>query len=719
MSAPAVSPVTITLPDGSKKEFEGPVTGHEIALSISEGLARAALAIVVDGRTIDLSTPIANDSDVVLLTAHQPAGLEVLRHSCTHLMAQAVKRLWPEAMLEDGPPTEDGFWYDIRTEPPIAAEDLPRIEKEMQKIAGEKLPVTRRELSRDEALAFFAERGEKYKLHIIEKLPADAVITTYTQGEFTDLCRGPHVPHTGVIKAFKLLSVAGAYWQGDPSKDQLTRVRGTAFGDKKGMKEYLELLEEAKKRDHRRLGKELGLFMTHEWAPGTFIWLGRGKILYDTLSAMSTAMHRAEGYQEVFTPMLFKKDLFETSGHWKHYRDDMFIVPGQDAATLDDAGVAEWERHISGEIEGLPEHERKRLNEALEGQTGAKERLSVLLQSETFNTRHWNLFEKRPGEFVAMSGADREVYGLKPMNCPAHMLIFRDRRRSYRELPLRISDQGVLHRNEATGTLGGLTRVRQFCQDDAHIFLAEDMIAAEITRVIGMVRRVYAAVGMDFAGVFLSTRPEKAMGAKEQWDRAEAALRQAIEANDMEYTVSEGDGAFYGPKIDFIVRDVLKREWQVATIQLDYQLPARFGLKYTAADGSEQMPVVVHRALYGSFERFIAILIEQFAGAFPTWLAPEQVRVLSISEKYVDYAKGVRDGLLAEGVRAEADLGDDKIGAKIRDAQLQKVPYMLVVGEKEQETGSVAVRSRSEGELGVMTCAEFRERIAAEKDVRF
>ncbi len=719
MSAPALSPVVITLPDGSKKEFEGPVTGLEVASSISEGLARAALAVTVNGQTLDASAPITEDAEVTILTARQPGGLEVLRHSCTHLMAQAVKRLWPGAMLEDGPPTEDGFWYDIRTEPPIAAEDLPKIEKEMQKIAGEKLPISRAELSREEAIEFFKQRSEKYKLHIIEKLPDDAVISTYTQGEFTDLCRGPHVPHTGAIKAFKLLSVAGAYWQGDPSKDQLTRVRGTAFGDKKELKEYLNFLEEAKKRDHRRLGKELGLFMTHEWAPGTFIWLGRGKTLYDTLRRMSTDLHRAEGYQEVFTPMLFKKDLFETSGHWKHYRDDMFIIPGQEATTLEDDGITEWEQRLSAEVAGLPEHEQKRLNESLEGKTDPKERLAALLQGETFNTRYWNLFEKKPGEFVLMTGADREVYGLKPMNCPSHMLIFRDRRRSYRELPLRISDQGVLHRNEATGTLGGLTRVRQFCQDDAHIFLAENMIAEEITRVIGMVRRVYTALGMEFSEVFLSTRPEKAMGTREQWNTAEAALRQAIEANRMDYTVSEGDGAFYGPKIDFIVRDVLKREWQVATIQLDYQLPARFGLKYTAPDGSEQMPVVVHRALYGSFERFIAIVIEQFAGAFPTWLAPEQVRVLSISEKYVDYAVEVRDTLLGDGVRAEADLGDDKIGAKIRDAQLQKVPYMLIVGEKERDAKSVAVRSRSEGELGVLTVDEFRERINAEKEIRF
>ncbi|MBX3727901.1 MAG: threonine--tRNA ligase [Candidatus Sumerlaeia bacterium] len=712
--------IKLTLPDGSLREFDGPVTAGEVAASIGAGLAKAALAAQVDGRTVDLDTVIDRDARIAILTSRQPEGLEVLRHSCTHLMAQAVKRLWPEAMLEDGPPTEDGFWYDIKTEPPVSPEDFARIEQTMGEIAKENLPIRRRVLDRDEAARLFESRGEKYKLDLIARIPEGDTISVYEQGEFIDLCRGPHVPSTGALRAFKLLSVAGAYWKGDARNDQLTRIRGTAFGDKKELKEYLDLLEEAKKRDHRKLGRDLELFMHHEWAPGEAIWLPKGNTVYDTLSRMSSELHRREGYLEVFTPMLFKKDLFEVSGHWKHYRDDMFIVPGQEASVLEAPEIADWAGRLATEAAGLAAHEWDRVRGALEQAGSASERLSVLLaESPTLSTKYWNLFEKKPGEFVLLTGHAREVYAIKPMNCPSHMLIFRDRRRSYRELPLRISDQGVLHRNEDSGALTGLTRVRQFCQDDAHIFLSEEMIAEEIARVIGMVRRVYQPFGLEFCRVYLSTRPEKAMGSKEQWTRAEQALQQAIEANGMDYRINAGDGAFYGPKIDFIVRDALRREYQVATIQLDYQLPARFELKYTAADGSEKMPVVVHRAIYGSFERFLGIVIEHFAGAFPVWLAPVQVRVLSISEKYVDYARRVNEVLLDDGVRSEVDVRDDKVGAKIREAQLQKIPYMLVVGEKEQETGSVAVRSREKGDEGAMTLDAFRTRIGAEKALAF
>lgn len=725
MSQPAANAVEITLPDGSVRAFDGPVTGLEVAASISEGLARVALAAKVDGRVVDLAAPIAASAAVEILTSRQPEGLEVLRHSCTHLMAQAVKRLHPEAMLEDGPPTEDGFWYDIFTEKPLTPEDFPRIEKEMAAIAKEKLAIERRELSRGEALELFRGRGEKYKVAIIESLPDDAVISTYSQGEFTDLCRGPHVPHTGVFKAFKLLSTAGAYWKGDARSDQLTRVRGTAFGDKKELKEHLDLLEEAKKRDHRRLGRELGLFMHHEWAPGETFWLPKGKVVFDILRQMSTDFHRRNGYQEVFTPMLFKKDLFETSGHWKHYRDDMFIVPGQDASEMDADAVAAKAAELLAEVEAFRQEGRHgafcaEIDAASKSGAAPDALLSKLLgEGSPLAARHWNVFEKKPGLFVRLESADGEVYSLKPMNCPSHMLIFRDTRRSYRELPLRIFDQGVLHRNEASGTLSGLTRVRQFCQDDAHIFLGEEMIAEEIGRVIKMVRRIYEAIGMEFAHVFLSTRPEKAMGTKEQWDLAEASLKEAIEANGLDYQVNAGDGAFYGPKIDFIVRDCLRREFQVATVQLDYQLPARFELKYTAPDGGERRPVVVHRAIFGSFERFLGIVLEHFAGAFPVWLAPVQARVLSISDKHVEYAARVRDELLAAGVRAEADLRDDKIGAKIREAQLQKVPYMLVVGEKESAEGKVAVRTREGGDQGAMPLAEFLALIEPEKSLVF
>ncbi|MDX1972310.1 MAG: threonine--tRNA ligase [Candidatus Sumerlaeia bacterium] len=714
---PQAQPVVITLPDGSQKSFPGPVTGLEIARSIGEGLAKASYAVKVNGKTQDLNLPITADSQVSLITSRDAEALEILRHSCTHMMAQAVKRLYPNAYLEDGPPTEEGFWYDIKTVPPIGVEDFPRIEAEMEKIANEALEIRRREITRSEARELFAARNEKYKLDLIERIPEGDTISVYAQGEFVDLCRGPHLPHTGFLKNFKLLSVAGAYWKGDSRNDQLTRIRGTAFPDKKGIKEYLEIQEEAKKRDHRKLGKELGLFMHHEWAAGETIWLPKGKVMYDVLKRMSSDLHLEQDYQEVFTPMLFRKDLFETSGHWKHYRDDMFIVPGQEARMLTPAEVVEWSNKFWNEIK-----DQKNLHEELVAAKTPEERLTLMLEPRVcpqIASKYWQVFEKRAGEFILLSGSEGDVAALKPMNCPCHMLIFGDRRRSYRELPLRISDQGVLHRNEASGTLSGLTRVRQFCQDDAHIFVSEDMIAEEITRVIAMVRRVYKAVDMEFANVFLSTKPAKAMGTQEQWDRAEAALKQAIEANGMEYKINEGDGAFYGPKIDFIVRDCLKREFQVATIQLDYQLPSRFNLRYTTSDGGEAMPVVVHRALYGSFERFIGILIEHFAGAFPTWLAPEQVRVMSLSEKYITYAREVTALLKKAGIRATLDAGDEKVGAKIRDAQMQKIPYMLILGEQEQNNRTVAVRSRSEGDQGAIPIEQFLAKISAEATLSF
>lgn len=643
MSA-SVSSVKITLPDGSVKSYDGPVTPGEIAESIGSGLARAALAARINGKTVDLSTVITEDSTVSILTSKDMDSLEVLRHSCTHLMAQAIKRLRPDAMLEDGPPTEEGFWYDIKTEPPLTPEDFPAIEAEMQKIVKENLPIQRQELSRDQARELFRKRGEKYKLDLIERIPEGDTISAYQQGEFIDLCRGPHVPRTGVFKAFKLMAVAGAYWKGDAKSDQLCRVKGTAFHGEKELKDHLNLLEEAKKRDHRKLGRELELFMHHEWAPGETIWLARGNVLYTVLSQMMSDLCREEGYQEVFTPMLFKSDLFKTSGHWDHYRDNMFIV---------DAGEEDIQ------------------------------------------------------------------YALKPMNCPCHMLIFRDRKRSYRELPLRIHDQGVLHRNEASGTLSGLTRVRQFCQDDAHLFVTQEQIETEITKLIALVKRVYTLFGMDFAKIFLSTRPEVYLGEKETWDSAEKALENSIRNNNLDFTVNAGDGAFYGPKIDFIVRDCLNREWQTATIQLDYQLPARFGLKFINSQNTEEQPVVVHRAIFGSFERFIAILIEHYGGNFPVWLAPEQVRVLTISEKFEDYAREVLELLKKRGIRAEIDLSAEKIGAKISAGRNMRVPYLLIVGEKEQAGRMVSVRSQTEGDLGSKALDEFLARVESEKSTRF
>ncbi len=639
----SVAEIRIQLPDGSTKTFDRPVTPGEVAASIGSGLARAALAAKVNGRVVDLDHPITEDTELEILTSKSPEALEVLRHSCTHLMAQAVKRLHPEAMLEDGPPTEEGFWYDIRTDPPLTPEDFPAIEKEMRSIAKEALPIERQELSREEAYRIFKERGEKYKLDLIERIPEDDTISTYRQGEFIDLCRGPHVPHTGVFKAFKLLSVAGAYWKGDAENEQLCRIKGTAFPTKQELDAYLQMLEEAKRRDHRRVGRELELFMHHEWAPGEIFWLPKGHLMYRQLSRMMSDLCRQEGYDEVFTPLLFKADLFKVSGHWEHYREDMF------------------------------------------------------------------LFDDK----------DENQFALKPMNCPSHMLIFREKKRSYRELPMRIHDQGVLHRNEASGTLSGLTRVRQFCQDDAHIFLAQEQIEDEITALIGLVKRVYDLFDMQFSKVCLSTRPESYLGEKESWDQAEKALSNAIEKNQLDCTINEGDGAFYGPKIDFIVRDCLGREWQTATIQLDYQLPARFELKFINRNNEEEMPVVVHRAIFGSFERFFAILIEHYGGNFPVWLAPEQVRVLTISEKHEGYAQEVYEQLQSNGIRAEKDFSAEKIGAKIREGRMKRVPYLLVVGEKEASSRTLSVRSQQKGDLGSMPLGSFLEWINREKSAVF
>jgi threonyl-tRNA synthetase len=645
-------PITITLPDGSQRQFPGPVTAAEVAASIGAGLAKAALAATVDGALVDMGTTIERDAKLAIITAKSPEALALLRHSTAHLMAQAIKRLRPDAMLEDGPPTEDGFWYDIKTEPPLTVEDFAAIEAEMAKIAKENLPIRRRELDRAQALELFRQRGEKFKQHIIENIPDGATISVYDQGEFTDLCRGPHVPSTGVLRHFKIMAVSGAYWKGDPTKDQLCRVKGTAFASKEELEEHLRILEEARKRDHRRVGREMGLFMHHDWSPGETIWLPKGHTLYKTLADMMGRLWREEGYQQVFTPMLFKMNLFETSGHADHYRENMFIVRQKEGAPKEGGEQAEQE------------------------------------------------------------------YALKPMNCPCHMLIFREFRRSYRELPLRIADMGVLHRNEATGALSGLTRVRQFCQDDSHIFVAPEQIEGEITNLIALIKRVYRPFGLEFSKVYLSTRPESFLGEKATWDAAEAALMAALRNNGMEFRINEGDGAFYGPKIDFIVSDALRREWQTSTIQLDYQLPQRFALKYQDRDNTEKTPVVVHRAIFGSLERFLGIIIEHYAGWLPVWLAPEQVRVLTISEKSEAYGRDVMRRLLAAGVRADGDFSPEKIGSKIRDARNQRVPYMLIVGEQEAEAGKVAVRVR-EQDHGTIPFAEFLAKIDAEKAIAF
>lgn len=635
--------LSIILPDGSSRNLPVGSTGADLAASIGPRLAREALAVRVDGAMRDLAQPLADGAHVEILTSTNRDGLQVLRHSCAHLMAQAVKRLFPEAQFEDGPATDDGFWYDIKTNRPIGPEDFAAIEEEMRKIVKEKTPVSRKELSRDAALRYFKERGQDFKLDIIRGIPEGDTISVYEQGDFSDLCRGPHVPDTGAFKAFKIVSAAGAYLKGDSNNVQLTRVRGLCFASKKELEEYEVLLEEARKRDHRKLGRDLELFMFHEWAPGEAFWLPKGKVLYDILREKTGRLHREQDYNEVFTPMLFKKDLFETSGHWANFREDMFVLESEETQ-----------------------------------------------------------------------------YCLKPMNCPSHMLIFRDRKKSYRDLPLRIFDAGVLHRNEASGTLSGLTRVRQFCQDDSHIFLTPSMIADEITRVIAMVRRIYKVIGMEFGAIYLSTRPEaKFLGSVDQWNKAEAALEEALKANGMSYQINPGDGAFYGPKIDFIVRDALKRNWQTATIQLDYQLPQRFELSYVDADNTEKTPIVVHRALFGSFERFIGILIEHFAGAFPFWLAPEQVRVMTISEKFIEYGKQVLALLKQAGLRASLDDRDDKISYKIREGQMMKVPVMLVCGQKEMESQTVAVRTREEGDQGAWSLEKVVEYLKKENQVEF
>ncbi|MEO8376293.1 MAG: threonine--tRNA ligase [Candidatus Sumerlaeota bacterium] len=715
----SASPITITLPDGSTKSFDAPLTAGEVAASIGAGLAKAAIAAKVNGKVVDLNHRIDVDAEVAIITAKSPESLEVLRHSCTHLMAQAIKRIRPEAMLEDGPPTEEGFWYDIRTVPPLTPEDFPAIEKEMEAIVKENLAIERRVLSRGEAKQLFAERNEKYKLDLIDRIPEGDTISAYAQGEFIDLCRGPHVPTTGIFKAFKLTAVAGAYWKGDANNEQLTRVKGTAFHSKKELDESLARIEEAKKRDHRKLGRELELFMHHDWAPGETIWLPKGHTMYSILGTMMSDLCREEGYVEVFTAMLFKADLFKTSGHWSHYRDNMFVVPGQETKQLTEAETQSRIAAIETEAGNLlSKNEFEALKEKVNAKTSGAEKLSVWTTNDKISTKFWNVFE-RGGSAYELHESGNEVFALKAMNCPCHMLIFRDQKRSYRELPLRIHDQGVLHRNEASGTLSGLTRVRQFCQDDAHIFLSQDMIEGEITKLISMIRRVYTVFGMEFAKVFLSTRPTDFLGAKETWDVAEASLENAIKANKLEYQVNAGDGAFYGPKIDFIVRDCLGREWQTATVQLDYQLPARFELSFVNRDNKPEMPVVVHRAIFGSFERFMAILIEHYGGNFPVWLAPTQVRILTISEKFEDYANDLFKQLSDRGVRVEKDFTAEKIGSKIREGRNARIPYLLTVGEKEVASNSVSARSQTEGELGSLAFGDFLTRIDKEKVARF
>jgi threonyl-tRNA synthetase len=599
---------------------------RDVALGISPGLAKAALAGIVNGKLVDLSSPIETDASVRIVTDRSPEALPLVRHSTAHLLAAAVTSLYPGAQCGIGPATDEGFFYDFVVPRPFLPEDLERIEKKMQQLAAEDLPYERQMWPREDAKAFFAERGEPLKVQLIEEKTAGQTdVSCYTIKDpqtFVDFCVGPHVPSTGRLKAFKVLNASNAYWKGDARNQPMQRVYGTAFLAEKDLKAHLVQVEEAKKRDHRKLGKELGLFMFHPWAPGATFWQERGTTLYNTLADYMRGVLIPNGYVEVKTPLVYNKALWETSGHWEHYRENMFLIQSED-----------------------------------------------------------------------------EQMGMKAMNCPGHYLLYSSGTHSYRDLPLRYHEQTPLHRNEASGVLSGLTRVRQFSQDDGHCFVTQEQIGDEVERMIGLVRRVYGDFGLEYAAK-LSTRPAEFMGEIATWDSAEAQLRTALERAGQPYAINEGDGAFYGPKIDFDVTDAIGRKWQCATIQLDYNAPQRFDLKYVGADNTEHRPVVIHRAIFGSFERFIAILIEHYAGAFPLWLAPIQAVLLPISDRHLDYARTVRDRLAEAGLRVDVDARQEKIGYKIREAQLQKVPYMLVVGDREQEDRTVSVRGRADGDLG-------------------
>ena len=626
----------ITLKDGSSKEYAQSMSVIDIAKDISEGLARVATAGEVDGEVVDLRTVIDKDCELNILTFNDEKGKGAFRHTTSHIMAQAIKRLYPDTKLAIGPSIEDGFYYDIDRETPLVTEDLEKIEAEMKKIVKEDLPIKQYTMPRAEAIAYFKEKDEPYKVELIEDLPEDAVISFYSQGEFTDLCAGPHLMSTKPVKAFKLTSLAGAYWRGSEKNKMLQRVYGTSYPKKAELEEYLHMMEEAKKRDHRKLGKELGLFMMREEGPGFPFFLPKGMELKNQLLDYWREIHKKAGYVEISTPIMLSRHLWETSGHWDHYKDNMYTT------VIDD-----------------------------------------------------------------------EDFAIKPMNCPGGILVYESEPRSYRDLPLRMGELGLVHRHEKSGQLHGLMRVRCFTQDDAHIFMTPEQVRDEIKGVVKLINEVYSLFGFKYH-VELSTRPEDSMGSDEDWDMATEALRGALDDLGLPYVVNEGDGAFYGPKIDFHLEDSIGRTWQCGTIQLDFQLPLRFNLEYTGADGEKHRPIMIHRVIFGSIERFIGILIEHFAGAFPTWLAPVQVKVLPISDKYMDYAQKVLDELNNSGVRAEIDTRAEKIGYKIREAQMKKIPYMLVVGAKEEEDGLVSVRSRFEGDERQKSLPDFLAAIKME-----
>ena len=629
-----MSHVTVTLPDGSTKQVENGAPVKAVAEAISPRLAEAAVVADVNGKLVDLTYPLTEDAKVRIVTTKNPEALEVYRHSTAHLLAAAVTALFPKVQCGIGPPIDDGFFYDFVVERPFVPEDLEKIEAKMKELAASDYIYERQMWPRDEAIEFFKKRGEPLKVQLIEEKtagqPEVSVYTIKDKDTFVDFCVGPHVPTKGRLKAFKLTATSNAYWKGDAKNAPMQRVYGTAFFSQKELDEHLKRLEEAKKRDHRKLGRELGLFTFHPWAPGAAFWTGKGATLYNTLADYMRGKLFPAGYQEVKTPIVYNKDLWVMSGHWSHYRENMFLV----------------------------------------------------------------------------ESADGEEMGLKAMNCPGHYLLYSSDKHSYREMPIRYHEQTPLHRNEASGVLGGLTRVRQFSQDDGHCFLMESQISSEVEALMRLIQEIYQDFGLEYA-VKLSTRPEKFVGDIALWDRAEGALKDALEKAGQPYTINAGDGAFYGPKIDFDITDAIGRKWQCGTIQLDYVAPERFDLKYVGADNTEHRPVVIHRAIFGSFERFIAILIEHFAGAFPLWLSPVQAIVLPIADRHQDYAREVLETAKKAGLRAELDDRQEKVNYKIREAQLQKIPYMLVVGDREAAERAVAVRSRAKGDLGARPLDQF------------
>lgn len=624
-----MSEVKIILPDNSERAYAAGTTLGEAVKQLSNSLAKKVMAADVDGELTDLREEVKDGSKVSFLTFNEQGGKDTLRHSASHIMAQAIKRLWPDAQLAIGPAIENGFYYDIDMEHVLVPEDLAKIEAEMHKIVKANFPIEKEVLSRDEALKFFKEKHENYKVELIEDLPADAEISTYRQGEFVDLCAGPHVASTGKVKAFKLQSLAGAYWRGDEKNKMLQRIYGTAFEKKEELDEYLHLLEEAARRDHRKLGKELGLFVLKEQGPGFPFFLPKGMALRNELENFWREVHHDFDYEEIRTPIILNRQLWEQSGHWFHYRENMYTT------VIDD-----------------------------------------------------------------------EDYAIKPMNCPGSILVYQNDLHSYRDFPMRMAELGLVHRHELSGALHGLFRVRSFTQDDAHVFMLPSQIKAELIKVIELFDRIYSQFGLTYR-VELSTKPDNAMGDDAIWESATNALREAIEEKQIPYQINEGDGAFYGPKLDFHIRDSIGRTWQCGTIQLDMNLPERFHMEYVGEDGQKHQPIMIHRACFGSMERFIGILIEHYAGAFPTWLAPVQVKILPISEKHVEYAEKLRKAFKKAYVRVELDDRNEKIGYKIRQAQMEKVPYMLVVGDKEEQEGTVAVRSRVEGEKGSVKWEDF------------